>query len=104
MKKLRAGEPLPAFKGEQDEARFWRTHEIAELFADDADELELAESDSPRPRAPGLKRNIVKLRLDDDDLARVKAEARRKRTSAAEIIRTQIRSLPAAKSASSRKK
>lgn len=64
---------IPVFASEDEEHRFWQTHELADELWDDLPAV--PEEDLPRPRT-----KPVPVRFDEDVLRRVKALAAKRHT------------------------
>lgn len=90
-----ARKKIPAFLDEKEEARFWDSYDFGELLEKGpVFELEPGGPGVPVGRASRTKRNVLPVRLDDEELARLKAAARKSGGTVAEVIRSYARSLP----------
>ncbi|MBI3013742.1 MAG: hypothetical protein HYY65_01455 [Candidatus Tectomicrobia bacterium] len=90
MRYLKSLDEVPRFKNEAEEAHFWSTHSLADIW----DQLEPVEIEvSPRARRITLQRSRKKpvtLRLEEGQIARAKQLARRKSLSYQALMRSWI--------------
>ncbi len=73
MTLLRSLDQIPAFASEDEEHRFWQTHELADELWDALPAV--AEEELPRPRT-----KPVPVRFDEDVLRRIKVLAAKRHT------------------------
>jgi hypothetical protein len=71
---IEAGDPIPTFESERDEADFWDSHELGQSYF--ATEWE----DDPRLPPPGQVRRPISVRFDASTIARLKRLAAKKGT------------------------
>lgn len=90
MRYLKSLDEVPHFKNEVEEAEFWSTHSLAEIW----DHLEPVEIEvSPKARRITLRRSRKKpvtLRLEERQIALAKQLARRKSISYQALMRSWI--------------
>jgi predicted DNA binding CopG/RHH family protein len=87
---LKSLDEIPHFKNEAEEAHFWSTHSLADIW----DQLEPVEIEvSPRARritSQRTRKKPVTLRLEEHQIARAKQLARRKSLSYQALMRSWI--------------
>ena len=90
MRYLKSLDEIPRFRNEAEEADFWSTHSLAEIW----DQLEPVEIEvSPKARRITLRRSRKKpvtLRLEERQIAQAKQLARRKSLSYQALLRSWI--------------
>ena len=85
-KKLKAGIRVPKFTSHADEEKFWLSHDFDDAMDASADQVVYEPQATRRPRA-----HVYRVRLDDEEMAKLQALAKRRGVTASVILRELVR-------------
>jgi hypothetical protein len=87
MKKRWApGQPLPAFATAAEEEAFWMAHDFDDAMEAAGEEVVFEPQARTRPRA-----HVYRVRLDDEEMSKLRALARRRGVTASVVLRDLVR-------------
>lgn len=86
------GEPLPKFATAGEEERFWLSHDFDDAMDAGGEEVVYEPQATRRPRT-----HVYRVRLDDQEMSKLQALAKRRGVTASVILRELVRAARVAK-------
>ncbi len=80
------GKPLPKFATAAEEERFWLSHDFDDVMEAGGEEVVYAPQATRRPR-----KHVYRVRLDDREMSKLQALARRRGVTASVVLRELVR-------------
>jgi hypothetical protein len=85
-KKLKPETRVPKFKSHADEEKFWLSHDFDDAMDASTDQVVYEPQATRRPRA-----HVYRVRLDDEEMAKLQTLAKRRGVTASVILRELVR-------------
>ncbi len=80
------GKPLPRFATAAEEEAFWLAHDFDDVMEAEGEAVAFEPQAPRRPRA-----HVYRVRLDDEEMSKLRALARRRGVTAAVVLRELVR-------------
>jgi len=80
------GDPLPAFATAEEEEAFWMAHDFDDLMEAHGEAVVFEPQPRRRPRT-----HVYRVRLDDQEISKLRALARRRGVAASVVLRDLVR-------------